>query len=1520
MGSRISSPRLGQEGFRPPASLHPVSLYNNPESSILRVTKNCQPVSLRLAIQKGHTEVAAELIPHLSTQDAVIQNSRKPKGKTILHYAASRDRAEIVSQILHARLVDVNQTDAAGRTPLLRAIQENGTLKTVQVLLQHGADPNLSSPLQVCAARKSWSLYDNQAEGDVIEIAAALVNAGVDINFRDKEGNTPVFYAAGGSGAILQWFVDNGADVTLRNTFGETPLHQAETEFNVECIIRQGADINAQDNRGNTPLHKRKRNAPSYEWIPILKLYMQHGANPYLENLEGVSAFHEPHLACMGGTGYKVADLLKIPGIDINAPDRFGRTLLHWLHETASDDAEIPPGINLDTQDWEGNTVLHLTAHAALFQSLLRAGANPHIRNRQGKLPFQMLLANKSFKFDTYGHFTDNNPRSNYMNAMMLKRILVPFVHMVDPQGNTALHIAVERDAFLGGSAGSLPGIVEVLLDELGVDVKARNAEGKTALHLAAVHGSGLPLLLQKYGLKSGVNDVDAHGRTPLHYAAASGCMCRSGVSTYHLLESGADAGKQDRYGRTPLHYAAQTGNSNAVHLLVQHMRHQSPLDVQDTEGRTPLHYAARTGHYATVNCLINAGARIDIKDTQGMSALHQAAAFGRPPTSRIEISKLPDKGPHWHFSPYTSVYCSGCGVQVRMPQYPRIRDVVRLLLSHGADADAVANNGFLPLHVAGECRTPQAIEVLYENWAMGIEPASGIKVTDIVTFAAEKTQPVGLDISEALASARFNLIETAAGAPGYSNTELTRKTAQVTSYREALWRALGDTDEVAVLQLLDKSTEDDFADIVVDSGSEDGGDRRRPVWDKQAEPFGRRVVGYSIQQGWISVFPAIIAKFGLVDHDIFALAEGIDSNLEMLQVLLSHIQNPNVKIKTREGPTSLWRKPEGDTILDIFVGSAYPWHSEAVRVLLAAEKVVPCLTMPADDGDSGSSKATLLHSVMGWPFRLQGAPRWVNETLQLLLKCEGVDINARCAKQGNMLDPIEESTPLMLALRYGHIDDTLMHIETLIKAGADVNLLDPVQASLENPAGLQFLLRAGGRLPNDHYRILHKLLQFPYPDNQKKVHCEVLEVLLATGLHANTLSESERANPLEMEIDDAVVTEIGAKNVGEAHTHFHPFSSTLRSPSLRSYLDQHHILHDIALHGSRPLVVEALLMCDSIEVDIRDASGRTPLLVACASPSDAIHRGTFLQPAHVAICLIEAGASPLAIDNAGYSALDYYLGTPKPMHWKRHWGLFEVLLQRGAATAPSSQNVLFEALKMKSGACYCNFGYSSPPCPRDYIRALHVLKLLEHGSDVGPQVRDLEGNNAMHLFLPTYLCLERRTTNRDEVRGLDLKEGPFPASMGDFNSEEILETLFHALVKHGNRNKADGNILLQANDAGESPLYAAVRVTNNFRSGILATIVEVAGGPEAVRNLAPTAKGRTLLHALGEVDLKGASGDWQNGHSREKIPAARIDAYEYLLDVVGIDREHRDSEGLTALELASVMGHDYVVEAVAMK
>jgi ankyrin repeat protein len=92
-------------------------------------------------------------------------------------------------------------------------------------------------------------------DGDLKAVGAQL-DAGVDVNVRDANGNTPLLLAAVYAGPeCVELLLKKGADVNAANKAGATPLMRAATDFaKSKLLIDAGADVKTKSAFGKTAI------------------------------------------------------------------------------------------------------------------------------------------------------------------------------------------------------------------------------------------------------------------------------------------------------------------------------------------------------------------------------------------------------------------------------------------------------------------------------------------------------------------------------------------------------------------------------------------------------------------------------------------------------------------------------------------------------------------------------------------------------------------------------------------------------------------------------------------------------------------------------------------------------------------------------------------------------------------------------------------------------------------------------------------------------------------------------------------------------------------------------------------------------------------------------------------------------------------------------------------------------------------------------------------------------------------
>jgi len=143
---------------------------------------------------------------------------------------------------------------------------------------------------------------------------------------------------------------------------------------------------------------------------------------------------------------------------------------------------------------------------------------------------------------------------------------------------------------------------VQTLVDQ-GVDVKAADGDGTTALHWAAHNGDAeTTAVLLKAG--ASVKAVTRIGSmSPLFMATRNGNAAVVGA----LLEAGANASEANENGTSVLMMASASGSAQAVSLLLDRGADVNAVDV--TNGQTALMFAAARNSAAVIKVLLARGA-----------------------------------------------------------------------------------------------------------------------------------------------------------------------------------------------------------------------------------------------------------------------------------------------------------------------------------------------------------------------------------------------------------------------------------------------------------------------------------------------------------------------------------------------------------------------------------------------------------------------------------------------------------------------------------------------------------------------------------------------------------------------------------------------------------------------------------------------------------------------------------------------------------------------------------------------
>jgi serine/threonine-protein phosphatase 6 regulatory ankyrin repeat subunit B len=374
----------------------------------------------------------------------------------------------------------------------------------------------------------------------------------------------------------------------------------------------------------------------------------------------------EIHEAAKNDRLDEVKALLKENPDLVSSKDSYGWTPLHWAaREGYQDLAEflITNNADLNAQNNEGWSPLH----EAIFM---------------GQSQIQQLLL-------------QHGGQDLATNAITSTTTNLP---VTEPILDTSIHDAA-RDGDLKR--------VKALLKEKPDRVNSEDGNGWTPMDYAVREGHEdvVKLLLAH---KARV-DTKAHfGWTPLHFA----------VSHDHyelvklLLAHGADVNARDHVATTPLHIAALKAGKDVASLL---LAHKADIGATNIMGWTALHYAASAGNKDVVALLLSHGADVNARDVNGATALieaeNQLSVWSRNAHNR-DILERQLSG--WHFNSDTN-YISATKALIPAPGH---KELVKLLLDNGADANAKNYLGATALSAAVLIHDNDAIELLRQHGA----------------------------------------------------------------------------------------------------------------------------------------------------------------------------------------------------------------------------------------------------------------------------------------------------------------------------------------------------------------------------------------------------------------------------------------------------------------------------------------------------------------------------------------------------------------------------------------------------------------------------------------------------------------------------------------------------------------------------------------------------------------------------------------------------------------------------------
>ncbi|HYR89494.1 MAG TPA: ankyrin repeat domain-containing protein [Terriglobia bacterium] len=426
------------------------------------------------------------------------------------------------------------------------------------------------------AAGAGLPLVEAARKSDTATVRA-LLKKGVDVNVRDLDGTTALYWAAyENNSETAELLIRAGADVKAANRYGVAPLYLASVNGSavlIEMLLKAGADANAVGADGETMLMTASRTGKP----EAVKALLAHGANPNAkESRRGQTA-----LMWAAAEGHaEVVKALAEGGADIRARANGGFTPYLFAVREGHIDAVralLAAGADINESLPGANARRRATGVVAAPNSAEAAGG-----------PSALVVAVANAHFELASVLLDASADPN-----------------AAAQGWTALHQ-----------------LTWVRKPGEGTNDPAPQGSGKMdSIEITkrlVAHGANVNARMTKRG-NAGVTDLNMMGATPFLMAA------RAGDAEFMrlLAQLGADPLLPNSDNTPPLTVAAGVGTrspgedagteTEALEAVKAALELGGNLDAVDNNGETAMHGAAYKFLPSVVRFLAEKGARIEV-------------------------------------------------------------------------------------------------------------------------------------------------------------------------------------------------------------------------------------------------------------------------------------------------------------------------------------------------------------------------------------------------------------------------------------------------------------------------------------------------------------------------------------------------------------------------------------------------------------------------------------------------------------------------------------------------------------------------------------------------------------------------------------------------------------------------------------------------------------------------------------------------------------------------------------------
>lgn len=405
-----------------------------------------------------------------------------------------------------------SESNSRSFDPVVLAINNDAPNATIKFLLEQPGNP-VNKPTHDNRIYLHWAA----GKGN-LEIVEYLINKGSDINLEDSHSSFPIT-AAASSGvtntAVYDAFFKAGIDPKKKYQDGTNLLLIAiPSDKNLTLaayFATKGMSLKDVDNNGNTAFNYVAKTGN----IPLLKTLLEKGVKyndnalifaaqgsrrdantletyKYLvEDLKikptAVSKNGETvlHFLANKSKQTEIINYFLAKGVDPNKADNEGNTPLIAAassRETAALEQFLPLVKNINAQNEKGESALTIAVKSGTPEAatlLLEKGADVKVLDKEGNNLGVYLIQSYRPLVSMGGRPESSNAPKQDPFAAKIKLLQDKGLNLAAPQkdGNTLYHLAVVKNDL---------NLLKKIAD-LNIDINAKNKDGLTALHKAAM-------------------------------------------------------------------------------------------------------------------------------------------------------------------------------------------------------------------------------------------------------------------------------------------------------------------------------------------------------------------------------------------------------------------------------------------------------------------------------------------------------------------------------------------------------------------------------------------------------------------------------------------------------------------------------------------------------------------------------------------------------------------------------------------------------------------------------------------------------------------------------------------------------------------------------------------------------------------------------------------------------------------------------------------------------------------------